>query len=136
MSSPLVRDDFRTTLDWWVASTQDFYARSVVSAWMAVAIFVVSGAVASWRSRSILASARAGMSTGILAAVSIDAVILIQLVIRLDAHTMQMIAASGGLSEAFLLPFVVAVPGTVLAATGGLVGSLVLWSKERLSPNS
>jgi len=103
---------------------------------MAVAIFVVSGAVASWRSRSILASARAGMSTGILAAVSIDAVILIQLVIRLDAHTMQMIAASGGLSEAFLLPFVVAVPGTVLAATGGLVGSLVLWSKERLSPNS
>jgi len=103
---------------------------------MAVAIFVVSGAVASWRSRSSLASARAGMSTGILAAVSIDAVILIQLVIRLDAHTMQMIAASGGLSEAFLLPLVVAVPGTVLAATGGLVGSLVLWSKERLSPNS
>jgi hypothetical protein len=102
---------------------------------MAVGIFVASGAVAGWRSRSILASARAGMSTGVLAAVAIDVVILIQLVIRHDAHTM-LIAASGGLSDAFLLPFIVAVLGTVLAVAGGLFGGLASWSKERLRPNS
>jgi hypothetical protein len=125
----------RDTLDWRVAPTQDAYARSVVSTWIAVAIFVASGAVTGWRSRSIVGSARAGMTTGILAAVAIDLVTLIQLAIRHDAHTMQMIAASGGLGEAFLLPFAVAVIGTVLAAAGGLFGGLASWSRERFSAN-
>jgi len=126
----------RDMLDWWLAPTQEFYARSIVSTWIAIAIFVACGAAAVWRSRSILASARAGVVTGLLAAVAIDLAILIQLGVRHDPHTMRMIAASGGLDEAFLLPFVVIVPGTAIAVAAGAVAKAFAFSAERLSLNS
>jgi Transcriptional regulator PadR-like family len=51
-----------------------------------------------------------------------------------DPHTLRMIEASGGLSEVFLLPVVLIVPGTLCAIVGGLVGKGLAWiGRSRLA---
>lgn len=112
----------RDTLDWWLSPTQDFYARSIVSMTIAVALFTGAGLWTAWRSRSLSASAVAGLATGAIAAIGVNAVSLAQLAVQHDAQTMTMIAASGGLSEVFLLPLIIVVPGTCCAIAGGLLG--------------
>lgn len=128
----------RDMTDWWLAPIGEFYTRSIVSTSIVVAIFVACGAAVGWRSRSIVASVRAGIATGLLAAVAIDLVSLIQLAFRHDPHTMRMIAARGGLGDVFLLPFVVIVPGTAIAAAAaaGAIAKAFAFSAERLSLNS
>jgi hypothetical protein len=124
----------RDVLDWWLSPTQDFYARSLVSSATAIAIFTGSGAWTGWRSRSLRAGALAGILSGAISAVVINAVSLAALAVQHDAHTMTMIAASGGLAEVFALPFVVIVPGAVCATVGAAMGKTlaVLYS----SPNT
>ena len=51
----------------------------------------------------------------------VNVVSLIELGLRHDAHTMAMIDASGGLEEAFVLPYVVIVPGACCAAAGAAI---------------
>jgi len=121
----------REWLDWWLSATQDFYARSVVSTSIGVSLFVAAGLWTGWRSRSIGRSAISGVTTGLVAAIAIDVVTAVQLAIVHDAHTMRMIAASGGLSEAFVLPFVVALVGTVLAVASGAFAAGIGWSVDR-----
>jgi hypothetical protein len=115
----------RDALDWWLAPTDDFYARSVVSTAVAVAIFAGAGMWTASRSRSVRSGALAGLATGVLAAVAIDAIALATLAVRHDPHTMAMIKASGGLDEAFLLPLMVVVPGTICAAAGAAIGKML-----------
>jgi hypothetical protein len=115
----------RDTLDWWVSPTDEFYARSIASTAIAVSIFTCAGLSAAWRSRSIRAGALAGVATGAVAAVIIDAATLVQLAIWHDPHTMTMIKASGGLDEVFVLSLIVIVPGTVCATVGALLGKVL-----------
>jgi hypothetical protein len=121
----------RDWLDWWLSPTQDFYARSVVSTWIGLGLFVAAGLWTGFRSRSIGRSAITGATTGLIAAIAIDLVIAVTLALKHDPHTMRMIAASGGLSEAFLLPFLIAVVGTVLAVATGAVAVGVGRSVDR-----
>ena len=127
---------FRNSLDWWLSPTQGFYARSVASTWTAIAIFMGSGASTGWRSRSLRAGALAGILTGTIAAVIETAVSLGQLAIQHDAHTMRMIAASGGLEEVFVLPFIVIVPGTFCASLGAAIGRMLAALYSRANTNS
>jgi hypothetical protein len=129
---------FRNELDWWLSPTQDFYARSMVSTVTAVAIFTASGALQGWRSRSVGAGALAGALTGAIAAVIITVVSLGQLAIRHDAHTMAMIAASGGLEEVFVLPFLVIVPGMCCACLGGTLGKMfaIITERQNTTPSA
>ena len=60
----------------------------------------------------------------------IDLASLSQLAIRHDAHTMKMIAASGGLEEAFVLPFLIIPPGIFLAIAGGVIGKALAWCRR------
>jgi hypothetical protein len=124
---------FRDTLDWWLSPTQDFYARSLVSSAIGVAMFTGSGLSIGWRSRSLRAGALAGVLTGAISAFIITAVSLGQLAAQHDTHTMRMIAASGGLEEVFVLPFLVIVPGTVCASVGAVFGKTiaVLYSRAK-----
>jgi hypothetical protein len=124
---------FRNTIDWRLSPTQDFYARSIVSSVTAIAMFTGSGLWGSWRSRSLRAGALGGVLTGALSAVIITAISLGQLAVQHDAHTMTMIAASGGLEEALLLPFVVIVPGTFCAIVGAVIGKTLaaIYSKAK-----
>jgi hypothetical protein len=117
----------REELDWWLSPTQDYYARSVVSTWTAVTLFAASGGWTAWRSHSIGAGVVGGAITGAMSAIIIDIASLGALAVKHDAHTMRMIAASGGLDEVFLLPFVIIVPGTLCAIVGGLIGKAAAW---------
>jgi hypothetical protein len=111
----------RDALDWWLAPTEDYYARSVVSTWTAVSLFALSGGWIAWRSRSIRASIAAGVATGATAAVVTIAASAAELTMHHDPHTMRMIAASGGLGELFLLPLIAIVPATVISTVAGIV---------------
>jgi hypothetical protein len=117
----------RDAIDWWLSPTDDFYARSVVSTALAVAVFAGAGLWRASRSRSIRAGVLAGAAAGLLSAVAVDLVALAMLAARHDPHTMTMIRASGGFSEALVLPFVVVVPGTACAAAGAVAGKAIAW---------
>jgi hypothetical protein len=110
----------RDALDWWLSPTSDFYARSLVSTILAVVLFACAGALTAWRSRSIRSGVFAGIATGLIAGVLVNMGSLVMLAIRHDPHTMAMIKASGGLDEAFSLPFFVTLPGIVCATVGAV----------------
>ena len=114
----------RDSLDWFLAPTTDFYARSVVSTAIAAAIFAAAGGWASWRSHSIVTSIVAGMGVGGASALIVIGVSAATLAIWHDPHTMATIRASGGIGEVFLLPLLVIVPGTACATIGGVIGRL------------
>jgi hypothetical protein len=126
----------RDVLDWWISPTQDFYARSIVSTWTAVTMFAGAGLWTGWRSRSLRAGALAGVLTGAIAAVLVCAVSLGQLAVQHDAHTMAMIAASGGVEEVFVLPFFMIVPGTLCALLGAALGKTIANVTTRVKPTS
>jgi hypothetical protein len=115
----------RDALDWWLSPTDDFYARSLVSTAVAVALFTGAGAWTAWRSRSIRAGAVAGIAMGLIAGVIVNAGSLLMLAVKHDPHTMAMIRASGGLSEALTLPLFVTLPGTICASLGAVAGKTI-----------
>jgi len=108
----------RDIVDWQLSPTTDFYARSVVTTYTAVAIYLTAGFVASRRLQSVRAGTLSGALTGAIAAIVIEAASLLQLAIWHDPDTLAMIQASGGLSEVFLLPVLVIGPGTLCALMG------------------
>jgi hypothetical protein len=112
----------RDALDRWLSPTTDFYQRSVVSTYTAAAIYSGAGFAAARRLHSIAAGTLTGAITGVVSAVMIEGASLVQLTIRHDPHTLAMIKASGGLSEVFILPILVIVPGTLCAMTGAVFG--------------
>jgi hypothetical protein len=112
----------RDAIDWWLAPTQDFYARSIVSTCIAVGLFVGAGLQPRVAYACRGRGRRVGLMAGLIAAVVATVVAGAQLAVRHDPHTMAMIAASGGLDEVFVLPFLVAIAGTVCAAAGGACG--------------
>jgi len=110
----------RDTLDWWLSPTDDFYARSIVSTSVAVALFACAGALTAWRSRSIRSGILAGIATGLIAGVIVNVGSVVMLAVKHDPHTMAMIRASGGLGEVFSLPIFITLPGTVCATVGAV----------------
>jgi hypothetical protein len=112
----------RMALDW-LWPTNHFETRAQVSTAIAAAILLASGFGTSWKSRSFLAGAAAGLATTATATVLSMAGIALVLAIWHDPRTMTAIAGSGGLSEAFFLPVWLMLPGTVIGGIGGLVGA-------------
>ena len=110
----------RDAIDWWLAPTSDFYARSIVSTSAAVACFACAGAVTAWRTRAIRSGMVAGIATGLIAAVVVNLSSSLMLALEHDAHTLAMIRASGGLEEVFVLPLFVILPGTLCATVGAV----------------
>jgi hypothetical protein len=119
----------RTALDW-LHPTADFHTRSLISTLIAVSILLVSGFYASWRNGTILAGGLSGIVTTSLAAILSTIGALGLLAIWHDPATLQAIEGSGGLSEVFLLPVMLIVPGVLLGTIGGVVGTLVHWELE------
>ena len=111
----------RNTIDWWLSPTADFYARSVVSTWLGVALFTSAGLWTGWRTRSIRAGVLAGVATGAIAAAIVNVVSLGALAVWHDEHTMAMIKAGGGLEEVLIVPCVIILPGTCCASLGAAI---------------
>jgi len=124
----------RDVLDRWLLPTTEFYTRSLVSTYTTIGIFASAGVMAAWRSHSVAAGTLTGALTGVVAAVIVEVASLGQLAVWHDPHTLAMIDASGGLSEVFVLPLIVIVPGTICATIGAVVGRGLAWSmRSRLS---
>jgi len=121
----------RAVLDWLVPTT-DFQARSTASTLTAVGVFVSAG---FWRTVSsrvegdfgdaYFVGAIGGTITALIGAIISVAGSAIVLAIWHDAATLAAIDRTGGLSEVFVLPFVLVVPATLLAAVGGLLGCTI-----------
>jgi hypothetical protein len=120
----------RTALDWLVPPS-DFYLRSLVTTYVAVSILLCASFSASCRTGSIRAGAFAGIvSTAIAAPMSLAGASLL-LAVWHDPGTMAAVEGSGGLGEAFVLPWMAIVPGALVGAVGGVVGA----AASRLRPS-
>ena len=112
----------RTAFDW-LWPTTDFHTRSQVSTALAIGIMVVAGFWTAWRSGSFAAGAVAGIATMVMAAALNIGGIAILFALWHDPGTIAAIDGSGGLEEAFVLPFFLVLPGVMLASFGGLLGA-------------
>jgi hypothetical protein len=110
-----------TALDWFVPPS-NFYMRSFVSTWLAVAILLCAGFCASWQSGLLRSGVLAGIATTLFSSVICAIGTGCLLAIRHDAPTLAAIQGSGGLAEVFTLPVLLVIPGTFLGAVGGLMG--------------
>ena len=113
----------RTALDWFVPPS-DFYTRSFVSTWLAIAILLSAGFCSSWQTGLLRSGVLAGIATTLFSAVICAVGTGCLLAIRHDAPTLAAIQGSGGLAEVFTLPVMLVLPGTFLGAVGGLIGGL------------
>ncbi len=122
----------RYALDWWVPPT-DFHLRSAATTYFAVGLLVTSGFWAGWRSRCWLAGAVTGLAVTSVGAASALTGEIALLALRHDPQTMTAIAASGGMAEAFTLPLLMIVPGTLLGTLGGATAAAVTAGYSRAS---
>lgn len=113
----------RTALDWLVP-TQDFALRAAASTYLSACVFLLAGVVASWRSRTIEAGIVAGAATAVMAAVLSVSCTGALLALAHGPDTMAAMAGSGGLEEAFILPIMLVVPGTVIGTVGAVAAAL------------
>lgn len=111
----------RSAYDWF-APTGDFHVRASVSTAIAAVLLLSTGFAAAWRSSSLLAGPLAALAMSQVAAVISVAGAAVLVSIWHDTQTMRAIAGSGGLSEVFLLPFLMAIPAVPLGVVGGVAG--------------
>ena len=114
----------RTAYDWLVPTTE-FVTRSTVTTILAAGTLSTAGFVAAWRHRSVVSAVLLTVITSQLAAVLSVLGVTAMLIVWHDDATARAINGSGGLAEAFTLPFSMIVPAVVLGALGGACGSVV-----------
>jgi hypothetical protein len=114
----------RTALDWF-APVDDFHTRSTISTTIGVSTLFAVAFFASRRARSVFAGPLAAAVTSQLAAVVSMIGVIALLALRHDAQTWTAIQSSGGLPEAFELPFMMVIPAALLGAAGGVAGKLI-----------
>jgi hypothetical protein len=110
----------------WSIPTHDYHVRAEFSTEFGVAMLLLTALWASWRSGSILAAIFVTATTSQLAAVfSVSAAgLMFTLWPDPAGHLNRAIAESGGLSEVYLLPFMMIVPALVIGTIAGAIGSV------------
>jgi hypothetical protein len=103
--------------------TANFHVRSAVSTYVATALLVAVGFHAAWRSGSLFAGMAAGLAVAAGASLLSVSGVAVVLAFRHDADTMAAIAASGGLYEALVMPFIVIVPAILISGVSGIAGA-------------
>jgi len=114
----------RTVWDWLVP-TPDFTTRSAVTTSVAIGTLAFVGFRAAFRSESILSGiVLAGLTSQMAAVLSALGVASVLLLWH-DAATIRAIDGSGGLGEAFSLPFMTLFPAVLLGAISGVCGRVM-----------
>jgi len=103
---------------------QSYYLRSLITTYTAIALFAGAGFFGARRTRSFVGGAVSGFAMGLIAAFITVTVSGAMLAIAHDPTTLHAVARSGGLDEAFILPFVIVVPGTAFATIAAAVARL------------
>jgi hypothetical protein len=112
----------RTGYDWRVPTT-DFLTRSTMTTAVGATTLMSVGFWTSWRSESLVAGMVIAALTSQIAAMFSVVGVTLMLAVWHDAGTMRAIAGSGGLLEAYTLPFMTIIPATVVGMIGGTLGS-------------
>jgi hypothetical protein len=113
----------RGAYDWLVPTTY-FYTRSAVTTRVAVATLLCVGLWAGWRSRSIAAAIFVTAVVSQIAAVLSVIGVSILLLAFYSTAVRTAIDGSGGLEEAYVLPFMFILPALIFGALGGTLGSI------------
>jgi hypothetical protein len=111
----------RTAVDWLYPVT-DFHTRSAVSTFTGISILFAVSFVAASKARRILSGLLTAAVTSQIAAFLSVCGISVLLLFRHDSTTWNAINTSGGLAEAFQLPFFMIVPGVVIGLVAGVAG--------------
>lgn len=111
--------------------TTDFHLRSALSTYIAAALLAAAGFRTALRSGSLFAGLAAGLAMAAAASLLSVGGVATVLAFRHDADAMRAIAASGGLEEVFIMPFIVIVPAIVIAGVSGMAGAGVRHSLNR-----
>jgi len=114
----------------WFAPPNDFYPRSLMTTWFALALYTIAGFWAAWRTRSLASSLIAAVTIAVVATLLESIVNGAFLAVKHDAQTLEAIRRSGGIEEAFTIPLITLVPGAV-ASTIGAVAAIVLRTTTR-----
>jgi hypothetical protein len=113
----------RTAYDW-LDPVDDFHGRATLSTAIGGGVLFAAAFVAAWRARSISAGPLAAIATSQIAAILSVIGVASLLVLRHDPQIWSAIERSGGLAEAFALPFMVMIPGIVIGVAAGVTGKL------------
>lgn len=115
--------------------TSSFAVRAEITTYTAVAILMATSFWAAWRSGSFVAGVVVTVVMTQIAAVLSAAGVSLLLAIWHDPATLDAIAGSGGLAEAYVLPFMVVIPavivGSVAAALGSMSSAVLLGPRSR-----
>jgi len=113
----------RQAFDFFVP-THDFYFRSLLTTYTAVALLAATSLWSAWRSGSFVAGVLVTVvMTQIAAVLSVLGVSLL-LAIWHDSATMKAAADSGGVAEAYVLPFMAVIPALIVGTVAGAIGSV------------
>ena len=89
-----------------------------------MAILAATAFQAAWRSRSFAAGIVVTVIMCEIAAVISVIGVTALLALRHDAATLQAAADSGGLEEAYILPFMAVIPALIVGGVGSIVGRI------------
>lgn len=107
----------RTAYDWFVPTT-NFRPRSEVTTYMMITVLLVIGASSTMRTRSFKAGVVSTLTALIGSAVICSAVTSFMYWNFQSPELIAAVQRSGGLSEAFALPVMLIIPGSIVGAIG------------------
>jgi len=116
----------RTAYDWFAAvrTFTNFAPRAEVTTFMLIATLLVIGASSALRSQSLGAGIVATASALVVSAILCAVASTIMYVGWESPALRNAVGAGGGLSEVYLLPIMLIVPGTIVGAIGASIASL------------
>jgi hypothetical protein len=117
--------------------TTDFVFRAELTTYTAVAILAATSFWSAWRSGSFIAGIVLTVVMTEIAAVASVVGVSVLLAIWHDAATMNAIAGSGGIEEAYVLPFMAVIPALIVGSVAAVAGSLsrrLLWLRRPQPP--
>jgi len=124
----------RQAVDFFIP-THDFIVRSQVTTYTAIALMAATSFWSAWRSGSVVSGVVVTIAMTLIAAVLSVAGVTLLLAIWHDPATLKAAADSGGIEEAYVMPFILIVPALIvgtIAATIGSVGRRLLIQREHV----
>lgn len=104
--------------------TRDFVVRSQVTTYTAIALMAAAAFWSAWRSGSFFSGIVVTIVMTQIAAVFSVAGVTLLLAIWHDPATLKAAADSGGIEEAYVLPFIMIVPALIVGSIAAAVGSV------------
>ena len=104
--------------------THDFVFRAQLTTDTAVALLAATSFWAAWRSGSLVSGIVVTVAMTLVAAVLSVAGVTVLLAIWHDPATLQAAADSGGIEEAYALPFMAVIPALIVGSVAAGIGSV------------